>query len=615
MNKLKEWLLSIIRHFRSHIRYHMFFTYMAVIVSIMLIIVGVIFYFVPSIIEKKFYQYMDELSSQIIINISNDLSQMEQTSLMLNFEEDLKMVVDVDDETGDINNNSFASSYKYIDNYFFNFIYSFQQIHGAYIYSVNGKNIYTRNSNQAFHSIKLVNNENWFQDALDKKGIKTYIGRHKNPYLNDNTDVISLYRAIIDYHSNKVLGVIVIDQEIEKIGKIIDSIDKKEQNSVFILDDRNMLVYGNDMKLYDKISQEKDFIERSTYLKNSSYELGQGADRIYFNQKYMADMGWKIITCQPYNVLMKDVTVIKNVIMITFIICLLVTFAITMLTSGKLSSKLIKMKKLVGNVKKGNLDIVINVGGTDEVADLAEGFNSMVARLKFLIEKVYNENLLRKEAELNLLQSQINPHFLYNTLGSIKSLARDEGAEKAADMLQSLSNVFRYNMGKGKSIVTVGEELENIRNYLALQQYRFDDRIKINYDIDDEILDEKILSMTLQPVVENSIIHGFEPKQGAGLLQIKGRYVNGFTKIYIVDDGVGLSVEKEQEINAALSNTPQFIEDQDSRRVGIYNVNSRLQYKFGNQYGLKIYKNAENGVTVEIVLQCKLNDGINGNVG
>ena len=219
MKKLKELMLDIIRHFRSHIR----------------------------------YQYMDELSSQIIINISNNLSQMEQTSLMLNFEEDLKMVVDVDDETGNINSSSFASSYKFIDNYFFNFIYSFQQIHGAHIYSVNGKIIYTRNSNQAIHRTVQVNNEKWFQDALDKKGIKTYIGRHKNAYLNDNTDVISLYRAIIDYHSNKVLGVIVIDQDIEKIGKIIDSIDMKEKNAVFVLDDRNSLVYGNDMKLYDNL--------------------------------------------------------------------------------------------------------------------------------------------------------------------------------------------------------------------------------------------------------------------------------------------------------------------------------------------------------------------------
>ena len=526
---------------------------------------------------------------------------------MLNFEEDLKMVLDVDAATGDINNSFFSSSYKYIDNYFFNFIYSFEQIHGAYIYSVNGKNIYTRNSNQAFHYAKLVNDEQWFQDALRKKGIKTILGRHKNEYVNDNTEVISLYRAIIDYSSNRVLGVIVIEQDVRKIGEIIDSIDMKEKSAVIVLDENNSPIYSSDMQLYDKISKMKDFITKSIGLKNGSYVLGQGADRIYFNQNRMDKTGWKVITCQSYNELMKDVTVIKRIIAITFLVCLFVTFTVSILISGRISSKLTKMKSLVERVKKGNLDIKINVAGSDEIASLAEVFNSMVVRLKFLIEKEYNENLLRKEAELNLLQAQINPHFLYNTLGSIKSLAKDEGAEKAAEMMQNLSNVFRYNLGRGKSIVTVGEELENIMNYLALQQYRFDDRIKVVYDIDNEILNEKILIMTLQPVVENSIIHGFEPKQGTGLLLIKGRYFHDYTKIYVIDDGVGISGEKEQEINTALENNPQIIEGQDSRIIGIFNVNSRLKYRFGNQYGLRICKNAENGVTVEITLPRALN--------
>jgi sensor histidine kinase YesM len=108
--------------------------------------------------------------------------------------------------------------------------------------------------------------------------------------------------------------------------------------------------------------------------------------------------------------------------------------------------------------------------------------------------------------------------------------------------------------------------------------------------------------MTLQPIVENSIIHGFEPKQDTGILKIKGRYFEHFTKIYVIDDGVGISKEKEQEINAAMENNPQIIEGEASRRIGIYNVNSRLKYRFGSQYGLKICRNADAGVIVEIIL-------------
>lgn len=602
MKRIKQLFLSVIKHLKSHIKYQLFFTYIAVIISVMLIIGGVIYYFVPKIIEKKFYRYTDELNRQIILNIGNDLSQVEQTSLMLNFEEDVKMVLDVDKDSGDINRDSFSTSYKYIDNYFLTFIYSFQAIHGAYIYSIYGDNIYTRNENQAFHSRKLVNNEKWFQDALNKKGNKIILGRHLNEYINDKTEVVSMIRAIIDLNSNRILGVIVIEKDVSKIGKIIDSIDMKEKSTVIVLDENNSLVYSSDMQLYQKITKDEDFNKKIINSKNDSYEMGQGNDKIYFNQNIMRSTGWKVITCQPYNELMKDVNIIKNIIQITFLVCLLVTFVVSVLVSGRISSKLVKMKAMVDGVKKGNLDIRIRVIGSDEVAELAEGFNSMLARLKFLIEKEYNETLLRREAELNLLQSQINPHFLYNTLGSIKSLAKGEGAEKAAGMIQSLSNVFRYNLGRGKSIVTIGEELENIKNYLLLQQYRFDDKIKVIYDIDNDILDEKILIMTLQPIVENSIIHGFELKQGNGVLKLRGCYLNGYTKIYIIDDGVGIMEEKMEEINDELENHSQFVESSELKRIGINNVNSRLKYRFGIQYGLKINRNAIEGITVEITL-------------
>jgi len=602
MEKLKRLLASVFLYFKSHIKYQLFFAYVGIIMFLMLIMGGVIYNFVPSIIEKKFYEYMDEFNRQVIININNNFSQMEQTSLMLNFEEDLKMVLDVDPDTGDVNRNSFSSSYKYIDNYFFNFIYSFQQIHGAYIYTINGENIYTRNINQAFHSSKRVNEEQWFKEALDRKGAKVIRGRHVNEYVNDSTEVIALCRTVVDYSSGKEVGVIVIEQNVEKIGEITDNIDMKGKGAVIVLDQNNSLVYSSDERIYERILQQDGFYERQTDLENHSFVIGQGTDRIYANQNIMNNTGWKVITCQPYNELMKDVNVIKNILKITFMICLLVTFVVSVFISGRISSKLVKMRKLVERVKKGDLNIRINVSGSDEVADLADGFNSMVERLKFLIEKEYNENILRKEAELNLLQAQINPHFLYNTLGSIKSLARDEGAEKAAQMIQSLSSIFRYNLGSEKSVVTFREELDNIKNYLKLLQYRFDDTIKVVYDIDSEVLDKPILVMTLQPVVENSIIHGFEPKQGQGLLQIIGRIYSDCYKISIIDNGMGMSTEKEEEINRMLEDNHQFVEGPDFRKIGIFNVNSRIKYRFGYQYGLKIRRNPENGVTVIITL-------------
>jgi two-component system, sensor histidine kinase YesM len=599
MKEVGTAFLSILRYLKSHIKYQLFFTYMAVIMSAMLLIIGVVYYFVPRIIENKYYQYMDQLNKQIILNISNDLSELERTSMMLNFEEDLKMVLNVDPQTGEVNYDS--SSYKYIDNYFFNFIYSFEQIHGAYIYTLKGKNIFTRNANQALHVTSLVNEEQWFQDTLQKKGAKLVMGRHKNKYVNDNTDVISINRVIVDYSPSKLIGVIVIEQDVKKIGEIINGIKMGDKSAVIVLDDKDSLVYSNNIQIFNLLYNNGSDSSKAI-LKNGSNIVGKGKNRIYANQNLMESTGWKVVTCQPYSELMRDVDVIKGILQITFVVCLLLTFVASVFISGKLSSKLVKMKKMVDGVKKGNLDIQIQVAGNDEIAGLAEDFNSMVARLKYLIDKEYNETLLRKEAELNLLQAQINPHFLYNTLGSIKSLANDEGAHKAAEMMQSLSNIFRYNLGRGDSTVTIGEELENIRNYLALQQYRFDDRIKVIYEVDPEILNEKICAMTLQPMVENAIIHGFEPKQGEVSLVIRGRSYENLIRIHIIDNGVGISDEQEKYINAGLNSNSQFVAGSEARRIGIYNVNSRLKYRFGSEYGVNIQRNALCGVTIEIIL-------------
>ncbi len=593
---------NLLKAVNSHIRYQLFLSYVLVVVILLIVLGSSFYYLFTNIMITKYYQYMEQLNNQIILNLEKNIYDIERVSFTINFEDRFNEIMQASSTNPEGYNMAYFEGYETIDNFFINVFESRRELYGIYIYSLDGNNSYARNRDIANHQDVKVDKEEWFRDALEKKGRTSLLGLHENKYINDSLKVISVVRAITDVTSGKILGVIVVDEKVEQLGKIIDNIRIGDKGSVIITDNQNQLVYSNDNKIYAKLLKEDVFNKNIQSDTIHSYNAGKGKDRLVINQSVSGYTGWKVITCIPYSDLVKDSAAIKNMLILVLFACLLFTFIISVIISAKASKPLIQMKNHMESVESGNLDVRLAVTGNNEISKLGHGFNAMVARIKDLIEEEYHENLLRKEAELSLLQAQINPHFLYNTLGSIKNLAKNEKAFKVAEMVQSLSRIFRYNLGKNGNIVTVQDEIENIRNYLVLQQYRFKDKINIVYDIEEDALKGNILVMTLQPVVENAIVHGLEPKLGAGSIEIKVQHAGENTRICVKDDGVGIDESRMNKINALLESDEKLSDNMDSRSIGIFNVNARLKHRFGRQYGLKIRRNYEGGTTVEIML-------------
>jgi two-component system sensor histidine kinase YesM len=169
-------------------------------------------------------------------------------------------------------------------------------------------------------------------------------------------------------------------------------------------------------------------------------------------------------------------------------------------------------------------------------------------------------------------------------------------------MVQHLSDIFRYNLSKGNAVVPFSEELEHIKKYLFIQEFRFKDRFEVQYDIDEQIIHCSILRLTLQPLVENALHHGLEPKREKGEIKITAKAYDDSFYIYIHDNGLGIPHEKLDQINASLDNDAEILNEQSYGNVGIYNVNARIKYHFGNGYGLKIISTTNVNTTVKIVL-------------
>lgn len=227
-------------------------------------------------------------------------------------------------------------------------------------------------------------------------------------------------------------------------------------------------------------------------------------------------------------------------------------------------------------VEKGDMDVKFDLKRDDEIGLLGDSFNKMMKKTKYLINKVYIKQYLLKEAEFKELKSQANPHFIYNTLELINCMARLKDYEGITDMVTALGKFLRYSLNKDSDMVTIKEDIEQVKNYLTIQQIRFGDKIKINFDVDERLYDKKILKFLIQPLVENAIIHGLEPKIGKGFINIKGYIKDDLIVFDIEDDGVGFG----------RSPKPGF-------GLGMKNVDKLVKIHYGKEYGLSIPENLD----------------------
>ena len=257
-----------------------------------------------------------------------------------------------------------------------------------------------------------------------------------------------------------------------------------------------------------------------------------------------------------------------------------------------------KLGEVTDQVARGDLTVRSEVHNGIEVSALSDSLNAMIEKINELLEQVTKEQIRLRKAEFELLQSQINPHFLYNTLDAIIWLAESGEQKKVVSMVGSLSDFFRTSLNQGKDIISVKEELQHVRSYLEIQQVRYQDILQYKIDVPQELYQNLIPKITIQPLVENALYHGIKNKRGRGLIAVSGKLEEDYFVIQIEDNGIGISPERLSQVRERIHHRAS----EDNDIYGLYNVNERIRLNFGEKYGISIESTYGEGTLVSIVL-------------
>lgn len=412
--------------------------------------------------------------------------------------------------------------------------------------------------------------------------------------INDNDNRIYVMKEFKYFMYAKKMGVVIFVIDDAMIGdyiKTMDDVDILGNNTVIDIDSKKVIV-GDEINI-----KELNRIN-NTKLEDYSKIDTMNIDNDLVSYSVLKN-NWLLINTIPEKIIFEGLNKTKTntiiFIIIGTIISVMAGATISKNTEKKLSRLIGKFEK----VEKGDFSIDVQIDDDDEYGMLEEHFNNMVNELDILIKDNYLSSLEAKEAHLNALQYQINPHFLYNTLEVINSIAATYKAKEIREITQNLGSMFRYNIsGSGNDITTLDKEINHIKKYIYLHKMHLPCEIEAFYDIEEEAYNAKILKFTLQPIIENIIKHGFKDRYTDGCIEINVEISKNLI-ITIQDDGIGMNDEKLQELLRNL-NLNEEHKKSDSKGIGLRNIQERIKLNFGEEYGINILSSEEVGTTVII---------------
>ena len=366
---------------------------------------------------------------------------------------------------------------------------------------------------------------------------------------------------------------------------------------VLICDDKgNIISHSKKEKIGSSINEEpygKAVLDDITGHNYVQYKINIDKVAIYST---IRNNGWKIIKTVPTNYLYEELNNIQKYLIIGGIIYGIVIIIYILLFSIRYTEPMMKMMSVIKKVEQGDLTVRTEVKSNDEVGQLGSSLNNMIGEMQVLIDKLIKEEQEKKKVELEALHAQINPHFLYNTLNTIKWMAKIQGNNSVSKAITALVKLLRISTNLDREMITLQEEIDYVKNYIVIQKLRFNRAINISYNIDDKYMNLTVPKLILQPIVENSIIHGMEAEEDNLNIVIDGFVKEEKLIIEISDDGPGIEDEIMKVILKDSSDRNKF------SKVGLNNVNQRIKLYCGGEFGLKIETEYGKGTKVIVVL-------------
>ncbi len=441
-------------------------------------------------------------------------------------------------------------------------------------------------------SDEMAKGDVWYQNTLNNAG-KTFWSVYHS---TGTTGYVQASRVIYDFRTKKPVAVAAIKISLISFLDDINEIRLKGTGDIFLVSG------GQPIYMYDK--QSLDDIKNSSavlsFISDSSKSTSLeniGGTRCIVGKSEIEATDFSILgvfNLSALNINSRDMGII---IILTSIICIILSFTLVSVISRSITAPIYRLCDIMKRFER-DVSFRCEVPYNNEIGELYKSFNTMMSTVDNLTKDIMDLFERQKVWELKALQAQINPHFLYNTLDSVNWMARAHGYDDISDIVTALGSFFRYSLNKGEEFTTIENELFQIRSYIEIQKIRFKDKLITKLDIDGSILSCRIAKLTLQPLVENCIVHGFENFEYVGVITITGQKKDGYVYLTVSDNGRGGDVDK---MNKLLQK--EFSINEPIEKYGIHNVNQRIKLYFGSECGLHYEENDEGGIDVTATLK------------
>lgn len=444
--------------------------------------------------------------------------------------------------------------------------------------------------------------EDWFVKANEKIENVHFSTPHvENLFVNSDNIyhwVVSLSRSVEMTKDGEVVhGVMLVNMNFTGIEQICKNVDLGKSGYVYIVDRNGELIYHPKQQLiYGGIICENNR-KAADYSEGSHMETFEGNER-QITVKTVGYTGWKIIGVSPTDDITSVYSENSQFIWLVALLGIGILIAVNLYLSSKVANPIKQLERSVRKLEKNNLDATITIQGTYEIRHLGKTLQSMADNMKKLMDDIVQEQEGKRKSEMDALQSQINPHFLYNTLDSIIWMIENERYEGAITMVTALARLFRISLSKGKNIITVEQELQHVENYLIIQKVRYKDKFIYDIFVEEEVKQCATIKLIVQPLVENSIYHGLEFMDGDGEIHIRAFQREECLMIEVEDNGPGMTAEQKD----TLYNGRKKAGRNNGSGIGFQNVQERIHLYFGSTYGLQIDSEPDEGTTIRICL-------------
>lgn len=542
--------------------------------------------------SNRMLQTMEQLS----VGIQNEINNLVLAQATIAHANDYEIIDIVTAWHRTTDNNEKLILSREIDSklrYLFNYKSGVQSVifflsDGSYYYSWNGPNIET----------SIIEKLKWYQQSVNNPGKPIIVASEKPIHFGtEDNFVLSVSSSpdIAKYRNDVEVLYYAVKTNI--FDSLYSDLKFNLIGNMMVVDNDGNIMVSKYKELQGKNISTLSYLNKSSDFYNASYTEIINGKKAFITTYSIASLNWKIINIVDYHEITKDTNKILFYSFVFFGVIITLFLFFSILFFRNIINPINQLTTSMRTVEKGNFDIEVDIRGNKEIKQLGHSFNRMVKEIKNLIfERDFKEKE-RSKAEIQALQSQINPHFVYNTLNTIKLMAMIAKVDNVSKMLDAFIKLLSASFGKGGEYASIEAEIETLENYIFIMKMRYGDQFILSIEVDEALKQYKILKLLLQPIIENSILHGIRNLRNSGRITIKGYPYEDGILFEVNDNGVGISEEQIQKIL-----TMDKLNSKSFNNIGLNNVNKRIKLNHGEKYGITISSKLYEYTSVKLFL-------------